>query len=300
MADYWTTPETGWTAMDGIGYGDLNRIEANISANRDGNFRKVQGFGYIVANGSPSTITIQPGSCYSENGYPIRRDTVITKNLNAWAQGSGSGIGGMAPSVVSADITWYYAFIIMDPTDGSTDVMFDSDPAGGNVSSGTFTEKRFIGAYKTGVSSTLMEMYSTGDHVFINPTYAVNNRCVYNNSLPINNAYRTITLSTTLPTSFGMALPARNVLADLNILSEDVDYGLISTYSSVFTAPSPFLTLSDPQGEFCYLRHGAGLGSMDLSIMVDSASQIKLAMYEASYGGSVDIRVRGFHDERLI
>ena len=304
MADYWTTPKINWITSDGIGYEDLNRIEANISANRDANFRKVQGFGYKIDNsvgGQDGVVTVFQGSCYSINGIPIKMISSIVKNLTTWAQGNGPTFGGMASAVTVAAITWYYIFVITDPTDGSTEIMFDDNPSGTNISSGTYTEKRLINAFKTALaggdgSFDLIEMYSIGDHTFINPTDLYGQGTIFNNSGGINNTYQTATLTL----GPGLALPALNLRADLNIISTDVDYGLISKRFIVFTIPGTFISAGIPAGEFVFLRHGVGKGMADLAIMVDSATRIELAMFEAAGGGSVEIRVRGFHDERLL
>lgn len=304
MADYWTTPKINWLTSDGIGYADLNRIEANISANRDANVRKVQGFGYAIDNsvvGEDGVVSVFPGSCYSENGMPIRMNNNHDKNLTLWAQGNGPAFGGMASAAVTAAITWYYTFVIMDPTDGSTEIMFDDNPSGTNISSGTYTEKRLIGAFKTALaggdgSFDLIEMYSIGDHTYIHASDIYVQGTIFNNSGGINNTYQTATLSL----GPGLALPALNVRADLNIISTDVDYGLISNLFGVFTIPGTFISASVPSGEFVFMRYGVGKGTADLAIMISSATQIKLAMFEAASGGSVEIRVRGFHDERLL
>lgn len=308
MADYWTTPKVNWTTSDGIGYADLNRIEANISANRDANFRRVQGFGYTVDNsvvGKDGVITVFPGSCYSENDMPIRMNANFVKNLTTWVQGNGSGFGGMASAVTVAAYTWYYIFVIMDPTDGSTEIMFDDNVAGTNISSGTFTEKRRIGSFKTAAaggdgSFDLVEMYSTGDHTFINPNSADS---AGGSSFAAggggDNAYQNATLSLTS----GVATPALDVKADLNILSENVSYGLISNYQGIFTIPVNFITGGVPSGEYVHMLETVSSGTRkqtaDVSIMVDSASQIRLAHKIDTIAGTIEIRIRGFFDDRL-
>lgn len=311
MANYWTTPKINWVTNDGIGYEDLNRIEANISANRDANFNGVRGFGYTIDNsvvGEDGVITFNPGSCYSENGYPIRRDTDIIKNLATWAQGSGSGIGGVASAVTVAAHTWYYAFVIMDPDDGSTDVMIDDNPSGTNISSGTFTEKRFINSFKTGAaggdgSFDLVEMYSTGNRVYINPDsmYAEPFKNFPNAGSGVYNEYHTIDFDLG---SEGEALPAKAVRANLNIrCNTDVDYlGLISKYENVFTIYDPFMSGGEPQGEFTFaptLEAGDPWDQVDIEIMITAAREIELAM-NGTTSGETEIAVRGFTDERLL
>lgn len=309
MADYWTTPKINWNTSDGIGYADLNRIEANISANRDANFRKVQGFGYATDNsvgGQDGVVTIFPGSCYSDNDIPIKMGpSNFDKNLTAWAQGNGVTFGGMAAAVTVAANTWYYAFVIMNPTDGSTEIMFDDNPSGTNITSGTYTEKRFINSFKTRAaggdgSFDLVEMYSTGDRVFINPNSMYTNRTItYTNTAPNNNVYNLITLTSG---GEGFALPARAVKADLNIQAVDATFGLISDYFNIFTVPTNLFPVIPgiPHAEF-YEIQILNTGSSDLAVMITAARQINLAMYDASVDtGTVDMAIRGFHDERLL
>ncbi|NIS53233.1 hypothetical protein GWN26_10005 [Candidatus Saccharibacteria bacterium] len=246
-------------------------------------------------------ITVFPGSCYSQNGVPIRMDANHVKNLNSWVIGNGPTYGGMASAVTVAAITWYYIFVIMNPLNGNTEIMFDDNPSGTNVSSGTYTEKRRIGAFKTRLagsygSFTILEMYSIGDHTFIHPTDYYNSGTIFNNSGGINNLYQTATLTL----GSGLALPALNLRADLNIISDQCDFGLISMYPIQFTIPSGLVVTGAYLGEYVFRRYGASYGTADLAIIVTSANQIKLAMNAPGGAGSVDIRARGFHDDRFI
>jgi len=307
-ADYWTTPKINWVTNDGIGYDDLNRIEQNTKSIAEAN-RKVHGFGFTVDNsvvGQDGVVTVKPGSCYSENGVPIRMDSDFTKNLTTWSQGNGATFGGVASAVTVDRWTWYYIFVIMDPTDGSVEIMIDDNPAGTNVSSGTFTEKRFINSIRTGAagddgSYLLNEMYSTGDKTFINPNsmLPLTRSVTFNNTSLISNSYQTATLE---DPAIGYLLPARAVLADLNITSDEIDeYGLISLYESVFTVPTnlesgglrnaEFLHQNEPNDQFY---------AADFSIMVTAARQVALAMTNPSGAGFLEIAVRGFTDERFI
>ncbi len=156
MANYWTIPKIDWFTSDGIGYADLNRIEANVSANRDASFFRVQGFGFAVTNnltaGQDGIIHVAKGSGYSADGIPIKMSAEFVKNLRSWTQGNGDTYGGMASAVTAAAHTWYYIFVIMDPTTGDTEIMFDDNIAGNNISSGTYTVKRFVNSFKTGAA----------------------------------------------------------------------------------------------------------------------------------------------------
>lgn len=305
MADYWTTPKTDWDDNDGIGYEDLNRIEQNISAHSDANFRKVQGFGHTIDNtvvGQDGVLTVTPGSCYSPNGFPIRMNTNHVKNLTTWAQGNGATFGGMASAVTVAAQTWYYIFVIMNPVNGDTEIMFDDNAAGTNVSSLVYTEKRRVGSFKTqnaggDGSFDLWETYGVGDYVHLNTVQlGTIVRTVVNNTSPNDDSF----VLTTLNFGAGVQLPAIAVTATMNIISFDVNYGLFSNYGN-FTVPANVMNGSDPQGEFALRRLGTGnYQTADADIFINGNNQLYVGMEEGgTINGTMDIRVHKFLDERL-
>jgi len=313
MADIWEAPKTNWVTTDGIGYDDLNRIEQNTESIRDATKRRVHGFGFTVNNsvgGYDGIVNVKPGSCYSSDGFPINRDTAIQKNLNTWAQGNGVSFGGMASAVTVAAHTWYYMFIIMNPTDGSTDIMFDDNPSGTNVSSGTFTKKRYVGAFKTKdagsfSSFNLVEMYSeNGDDVYINPNDMYTNREIQvANSPGLDNQYQTVTLNETV-LSEGYALPERVVEAKLSIRVQGVTLGLINSNNTLFSIPLNLVSGGVIYAEAyvfveAYNPASTEPGSGDIDIIVGTSRQIFVAMYGNTSAGFVDLGVRGFRDLRL-
>jgi len=304
----WETPKTDWVTSDGIGYADMNRIESNTLGVRNATVRKIQGGGYLIYNnvsGYDGIVAIQPLSCYSAGGFPIRQNTEFRKNLNTWALGSGDDKGGMASAVTPAGRTWYYIYAILNTSSGAIDFMFDDDPGGANIPVGTFDEKRYIGAFKTrdaGAESSffISEMYSIGDRTFINPNDMVADRdIVYTN---INNQYKLVSLS--------YVLPERLVLAQLNVYSEaNKAIGFISNYGG-FTVPSGIYASfpsRPPLGEVIFTRD-APVGATpnlltcggDFPLMVDTDRQIYAALYDTGIIDKIYIGVRGWHDERLI
>lgn len=314
MADYWTTPKVNWLSNDLIGIADLNRIEQNIAGNRDANFRKVQGFGFKADNGitdEDGVIVLQPGSTYSELGYPIRMDLQHYKSLKPWEEGNGPApgggvFGGMAAAVTVTANTWYYTFVIMNPLDGSTDVMMDDNPTGTNISHGTYTHKRLVSCCKTLAAGAdgsyeLLDMYGIGDRIYMlsGPVGKKISHSSGSSASPYSNQ------TLTVPDG-SFALPALEVRADLNISVEDVDFGLISNYGGIMTAPANMEFSTEYTGEFVYRRFvgdlsapGNGASSLDVSIMVDAARQIQVATHNGLLAaGYIDIKVRGFHWER--
>lgn len=311
MADFWTDPKVDWDDNDGIGYEDLNRIEQNTKAVRDGTYRRVQGFGFLCNNQDPAydgLVTVKPGSCYSNNGVPIKSTTNITKNLGTWAQGHGVTFGGMAAAVMSGPgvtaYTWYYIFIISNPVTGAVDVQFDNNTAGTNITSITFTEKRIIGAFKTvaagGHSSfDVLEMWSDGDNTYINPwsyTAATNKPVISTSNLYVE---QTLSHSTR-----GLLLPAVQCEAFLTIITDGYSFGLYSI-ASLFTTPATFLSGTDWRGEFAYILDDAHQTNetrqaVDLRFLVSSDSKIKVATSNVFTGDGLLIYARGFYWDRLI
>jgi len=313
----WETPKTDWDTNDGIGYADLNRIEENVSAVRDATVRGVQGFNFTVDNsqvGYDGVVTIGPGSCYSANGIPMKSLVSYTKNLTSWVAGSGNDKGGMAPAVTVAAHTWYYIFMISNPATGLYDFMIDDDPAGANISSGTYPQKRYVNAIKTNAagddgSFDLVEMFSVGNYTYINPNSNYSGReGGWGTSVVGNNVYTLQTLE--FPLGEGLAFPARAVRADLNLYSLRLQfYGFISAYGGVFTVPANLFPSTVPDSAIADFLGGVNYDSgtsallnttAEMSIMLPASGQVYVALYKETSEGSIFFAARGFYDERLI
>jgi len=303
MADFWTDPKVDWDDNDGIGYEDLNRIEQNTKAVRDGTYRRVQGFGFHAHNDDASydgLITVKPGSCYSENGVPIKSAANITKNLNAWAQGNGVSFGGMASAVTVAVYKWYYIFVISNPVTGDVEIQFDNVVAGTNITSITFTEKRLIGAFKTINAGThgsfdVLEMWSDGDNTYINPWgYPATANTVL--TLPLD-TYTEVTLDSI--SSLGRLLPLIQCEAFLTIKTNSEAFGL---YNSVgyFTDPGTFISGLNRRGEYVFCNDISTTPDniVDVRFVVSATNKLKIAVSTGSGDGK--IFVRGFYWDRLI
>jgi hypothetical protein len=217
----------------------------------------------------------------------------------------------MASAVTVAGYTWYYAFALLDPTNGNVEVMFDDNPAGTNVSSGIYTKKRYINCFKTGAagddgSFLLCEQYSTGDRVYINPasSYPANHRGIHIGK--INNNYGLHTLYESPPNYF-YATPARDVRADINIVGDHDIWaiGIISSYGGHFSVPGSFQNGGVLTGEIvaanAYYSAGApdsGEVSLYGSIMIPAARTLNIAVMTIS-DGDIIVAVPGFYDDRL-
>lgn len=299
----WSTPKTNWIAGDGFAYGDANRIEQNISDLRDAVYRRVQGFGYLCDIGQ-AYIEMLPGCCFSEDFYPLKFSGGI-KAFTAHSLGFGVGVGGMAPSVTIAANTWYYVFALGHATSSAVEIMIDSSPIGANVTLSNYPYKRFVNSFKTDASSNMVEMYSTGNDVFINPNSMYSSRSKQITGLTTN-VYSTVTIESSVG---NFLLPAREVLARLNGRA-DAYVELLGIYSRVagattgltFTIPTNLLSGGNYQAEFLYQKpfNAGDYASYDCDIIVNSSRQISLAVIFSSGFGTNWLAVRGYRDERLI
>jgi len=308
----WETPKTNWNTSDGIGYADMNRIESNILGVRNATVRKVQGFGYFMDNsvvGYDGIVKIQPGSCYSSDGLPIRQDTEFIKNLTTWALGSGNDKGGVASAVTVAAYTWYYIFAILNSSTGAIDFMIDDDPTGANIPAGTFDKKRFINSFKTAAAGAdgsfdICESFAIGDRVYINPDSSFPTT----RGVDISDTDDSYSLHTLLETPYGYATPARDVRADLNIIADTNVWaiGLISAYGGHYTVPSSFLNSGILTGEqvasYQYDNTASYLqgNSMIASIMIPANRTLNMAFMDTAASPECIVAVPGFYDERLI
>lgn len=313
----WTTPKTNWVVTDGIAFSDLNRAEQNTQDLRDAIYRRVQGFGYRSGPGL-AYLYIEPGSCFSEDFYPLKF-TGGYKALAAHALGFGTGIGGFAPTVTLTTDTWYYIFALGHATSAAVEIMIDDNPAGSNVSLANYPYKRFVNSFKTNNVSAMVEMYSTGDYVFINPNSmfaneADNRSIAVVNSAGINNQYQTVTLQGAFN---GFALPARAVRAQINFHSQDtLPFDAIGFFSRMpddvgtglaFTIPANLLFAGNFNAE--YLRQRYSLTAFllsdrvfgDFEIMVNSSRQLSIAINSSGAPwGTALLSVRGYMDTREI
>lgn len=170
----YSTPKTNWTTSDGIKDSDLNRIENNNKANHDdlysgcNNYKN--GFEFTALN---TAITLYPGNALAYNGgYFISLGVPFYKVFNStkWAAGSGAGVPCILDNVTYALNTWYFIFIVKNPSTGVVDIVADSSINGSNIATSEagvtygFTEFIRIGYLK---SSTLWYTHGVGSRFWL-------------------------------------------------------------------------------------------------------------------------------------
>jgi len=123
--------------------------------------------------GSSTTMTVAPGQCADANaGDYMSLAASMSKTTATWAAGSGNG--GLDTGSIAAT-TWYYWFVIKNPTTGAVDVLFSLSPSAPTLPSG-YTLARRIGAMNTNASSQWASFIQRGDEFHISaPVINVNN-----------------------------------------------------------------------------------------------------------------------------
>ena len=106
--------------------------------------------GFPAGIATTTTYTTGAGFCTSDDYSTILKLTAnITKNLGIFVVGNNNG--SLDAGTVSAD-TWYYSYIIYNPTTQVNDILMSLSASAPTMPSG-FTKKRRIGSFKTNSSS---------------------------------------------------------------------------------------------------------------------------------------------------
>lgn len=99
--------------------------------------------------------------------------STFTKTSAAWAAGTGNG-GKMSAAAFAAS-TWYYVYLLKNPTTGVVDCGFDVSPTSPTLPTG-YTLYRIIGAVKTDGSVHFLQwiMYADGTQEWVSPPTDIN------------------------------------------------------------------------------------------------------------------------------
>ena len=136
----WITPKTDWTTDDGIMATDLNRIEGNALAIRDGLLKKKLSYyaNNTTAGGGAYNIRVVGGNLFSQSAVlgvmPGTFDIQKALGATEWAAGNATGSPCRVPgsNAVGAN-QWWYVFVLYNPTTAAFDVCMDDDFAGANI-----------------------------------------------------------------------------------------------------------------------------------------------------------------------
>lgn len=122
--------------------------------------------GFVLSNDgtTPATvIDVAAGQCTDSTNAYVLTGTALTKNQNSWVAGTASG--GKLNAAAVANNTWYYWYVIYNPSTGSVDYGFDPNstptlPTG-------YTIWRRIGMVKTQAASTNWSLFQQdGDNFY--------------------------------------------------------------------------------------------------------------------------------------
>lgn len=111
--------------------------------------------------GSSTTLTVAPGLA-ADSGVTVlmKLASSMGKTTSAWAAGSGNG--GRLSAAATANATWYYWWLLRNPTTGVVDLGFDVSSSTPTLPSG-YTQARYIGASLTNGSAQWVKFYQVGD-----------------------------------------------------------------------------------------------------------------------------------------
>lgn len=122
---------------------------------------------------TPNTIiAISPGSATSDDGtITLKLAGFINKTTGSWTVGSGSGC---LDSGTVANGTWYYDFLIERTDTGVVDDLCSASLTSPTLPS-SYTEKRYIGQFKTDSSAHILAFTQNGgDFIWSVPTLDMN------------------------------------------------------------------------------------------------------------------------------
>lgn len=123
----------------------------------------LDGLVYSKPVGTNYSLKVETGSVYLSSGHLLELSSAMTKVINGpWAAGSSSG--GMDTGAVSPS-TWYYVWLIFNPTTSITDFLFSLSATAPTMPSG-YTVGYRLGAVLTNGSSNILAFQRWHDWTF--------------------------------------------------------------------------------------------------------------------------------------
>ena len=175
----WVTPKTDWNTDDGIMNTDLNRIEGNTQFINESLLKR--GVSYYANNttagGGAYNIRVVGGNLFSQSAIsgPMPGSFDIQKVLSStvWAAGNATDSPCKCPdSAAIGAYTWWYVFVLYNPTTEAFDVCMDDNVAGSNIQGSAITTagftmwKRVACQFEEGVSSGLCHTIGLQGHFY--------------------------------------------------------------------------------------------------------------------------------------
>lgn len=118
------------------------------------------GLGMSTA-GSSTTLTVASGAATDSTKTTLMNlASSMAKTTSAWAAGTGNG--GKLSAAAIANSTWYYWYLLYNPSTGAVDVGFDVSATSPTLPSG-YTQFRYIGAAFTNGSAQWTKFVQDGD-----------------------------------------------------------------------------------------------------------------------------------------
>lgn len=245
--------------------------------------------GLTVGNNAADNVNdidIAPGSAVADDLSKFIRLTIpLTKRLDAnWSAGNNGG--GLDTGVKAANTT-YHLFLIHNPTDGSTDVIFSASLSSPLLPAG-FTKKRRIASLSTNSSSGFIGFVQIGSEFrFTAPTLDVTT-----NSLSTAAVLYALPTPNSIKVKAIMDIYARRSTTDVWILVSDPDLNFGAIHGSQ-PAAAPYANIGV-----------TGAGSVDgkistqLYVFTNTSRQVRAI----SAASSTDFRIstQAYIDDRRI
>lgn len=165
-----------------VGANATDAVQKTYVDNATGLGLILQGYlsGLTILIASNTTFTIATGQAMSDdNTTMMTLASAITKSsAGTWVVGSASN--GLDTGTV-ANSTWYFAWLIYDPTHGITDILFSLSATSPTMPT-NYTKKRLLGPLRTGASTApFLAIIQTGDRFdYPAPVNTLNNSSIGN------------------------------------------------------------------------------------------------------------------------
>lgn len=225
--------------------------------------------------GSSTTMTVGPGLAADSAATRLMRlATSLGKTTAAWVAGTGNG--GRLSAAALANNTWYYWYLLRNPTTGAVDVGFDVSPSAPTLPSG-FTQARYIGAGLTNGSGQWTKFFQVGDEFFFDSPIA----------LDIN----TTTLGTT-QTSFTVSVPRGRPM----LWNALINFGGTGNSSLLLGTPSQALPAANVTSGDLFQNVTSTASSVAIRQLTNASAQIAAVANAAST--NLRARTLGWVDQR--
>ncbi len=261
-----------------------NRMRTAYAAPASGTVMRGHIDGLTLSYNSASVVSFAAGQCTDDTGTFALTLAAFTKTLQSsgsWTAGTGNN--GLDTGAI-ANNTWYHCFVIAKADGTSPDILFSTSATAPTMPS-TYTLKRRIGAFKTGVSGIANNWVQRGDEFTWN---------TYQNDISATNP-GTSAVTRALSTPPGVRTRARGVVGFNATATADNPAGIyLSDLNSSDDAPSATINTAI---NYSTTAHVANF-RVPFEVWTDTSSSIRSRCQLSTAGMTLVISTRGWVDPR--